>query len=450
MTEKISSTAEIIRIGRAPTAEAPRFAVGMWLAFGKIMRDLTNHVDRSWAEEEVTKGDSYAEVEDHPGWSVDDEPTAPAPELFGLYLKQIGRGPLLTRAQEADIGRLIEVGQQEILAIFAAIPLVAHSLDHKSFDRHSIGPAWIDETLSALRGLDQQMANVAAQPRSHRRTRERQALERQVGLTRRRFHELMVGANQHEAAVRRAKAELTEANLRLVVSVAKRYVRQGVSFIDLIQEGNRGLMKAVDRFEYRRGFKFSTHAIWWIRQAMTHAIGDAGRTVRLPQHVVESLRQLKKAGRTLRDELHRDPTVSEMATWMHVPIDRVHFLLEMQAKPISLDTLIGEHVELGSSMRHVDTASPEGLLQRRERQAQLHRAIASLPEREQQVICLRFGIGTNREYTLEEIGKRFSLTKERIRQLEARTVAELRSRMLGPGGEGAPQRAERYSRRRAA
>lgn len=407
---------------------------------------------------ETGEEDSRAS-QDESGDLVDNEPTTRVAECepIRLYLKQIGRGPLLTRAQETDIGRRIEVGQQRTIDIFAAIPFAARSLADatggtrsQSFNRGSTRSELIDETLAALRGFDQEMAILGAQTHGHSRTRGLHVRERQVGLPRRQFHKLIARANEQDAAVRRAKSELTEANLRLVVSVAKRYVRQGVPLIDLIQEGNLGLMKAVDRFEYRRGFKFSTYAIWWIRQAMTHAIGDAGRTVRLPQHVVESLRQMKKAGRTLRDELHRDPTVSEVATWMHVPITKVHSLLEMQAKPASLDTLIGEHVELGSSTRHVDTPSPEGLLLGREREAQLHRALVSLPEREQRVICLRFGIGTDREYTLEEIGQRFSLTKERIRQLEVRTVANLRSKLLGPTGGRRTRRAERYSRRRAA
>lgn len=362
-----------------------------------------------------------------------------------MYLKEIRREPLLTRAQEADIGRRIEGGQQKILDIFAAIPFAARALG-----KATIRWELIEGILAALRRLDQAMGTVAAQPRGPHRTRELRALEQQVGLARRRFRELLARANDQGEGVRRARSKLTEANLRLVVSIAKRYARQGLPLIDLIQEGNLGLIKAVDRFDYRRGFKFSTYATWWIRQAMTHGIADAGRTVRLPQHVVESLRQLRKAGRALRDALHREPTVSELANWMHVPVKKVHFLLEAQAEPSSLETPTGQEVELSSVMKTADTPSPEGLLVRREMQAQLNRALASLPKREQQVIRMRFGIGTDREYTLNEIGQRFSLTRERIRQLEAMTVAKLRSRMLGRRDERRTGRAAAYARRRAA
>ena len=391
-------------------------------------------------------------VPDDSSQLVDHETTRVAElEPVRFYLKQIRRGPLLTRAQEADIGRRIEVGQQKILNILGAIPFAAGLLA-KSTDRpaHQGPPQLIEQTLSALRRLDQQIVNLSARSRSQGGPGELRALEQAVGLPRKRFRERLAQANEQDKAVRRAKAELTEANLRLVVSVAKRYARQGVPLIDLIQEGNLGLIKAVDRFDYRRGFKFSTYAIWWIRQAMTHAIADAGRTVRLPQHVFESLRQLKKAGRVLRDALHREPTVSELASWMHVPVKKVDFLLGVQAEPASLDTPLGQDLKLGSLMKTADTPSPEGVLVRREMRAQLNRALASLPEREQQVLRLRFGIGTDREYTLHEIGQRFSLTRERIRQLEAMTVAKLRSRMLGPRGERQPGRADAYPRRRAA
>lgn len=382
-----------------------------------------------------------------------DEPTTRVAELESVrfYLNQIRRRPLLTRAQEADIGRRIEAGQQKILDMLGAIPVTAGLLA-KAPRRsgHELPSQLIEETLGALRRLDDQIVNAAAQSRSQRGARELRALERAVGLPRRRFRELVAHANEQHTAVQRAKAELTEANLRLVVSVAKRYARQGVPLIDLIQEGNLGLIKAVDRFDYRRGFKFSTYAIWWIRQAMTHAIADAGRTVRLPQHVFESLRQLKKAGRVLRDALRREPTVSELADWMHVPIKKVDFLLGLQAEPVSLETPLRQDVELSSLLKTAVAPSPEGLLARRELQAQLDRALASLPERERQVLRLRFGIGADREHTLDEIGQRFSLTRERIRQLEAMTVATLRSRMLGPNGERRTGRAGVYFRRRAA
>jgi len=201
-------------------------------------------------------------------------------------------------------------------------------------------------------------------------------------------------------------------------------------------------MKAVDRFDYRRGFKFSTYAIWWIRQAVTRAIAGSGRTVRLPQHILDSLRRLEKTKRALIVELHREPTSRELAERMEVPVEKVALLLQARRTPAPLDTPTSDAVELGTLIQVVDRPSPEEIMLGREQRLRVNRALTLLPEREQQAIRLRFGIGTERAYTLDEIGRRFSLTRERIRQIEARTLTNLRRTLMS---RGEPTRARRQS-----
>jgi RNA polymerase primary sigma factor len=294
--------------------------------------------------------------------------------------------------------------------------------------KQHIKPAVLDMLMSELRELAAELERLDAEPVGPSRTGRSRAIQRRIGLPRRRFRQLFAEALEHDTAVRRAKQELMEANLRLVVSIAKRYVGRGLSLLDLVQEGNLGLMKGVDRFQYRRGFKFSTYATWWIRQAIQRAVADYGRTIRLPVHAVDALNQLEKTRRVLWAELGREPTVRELADRAEMPVDKVQHLFRARITPYSLDMPIGPggaETPLGGLLK-LEAPTPEELTLARDLQSQVGRYLARLSDREREIICLRYGIGTDREHTLEEISRRFSLSRERIRQIEAEAMKKLR------------------------
>jgi RNA polymerase primary sigma factor len=254
------------------------------------------------------------------------------------------------------------------------------------------------------------------------------ALVREAGLDISEFREIVHKVQKGEQEALQAKKEMVEANLRLVISIAKKYINRGIQFLDLIQEGNIGLMKAVDKFEYRRGYKFSTYATWWIRQSVSRALYDQGRTIRVPVHMTEALNKIMRTRRQLYIENRREPTPAELGTKLGMSIDKVRSVLQIVKEPLSLETPIGEEEDasLGDLLEDRNAIAPiDAIIQSNLRETTT-RILASLTPREERILRMRFGLGMNRDHTLEEIGQRFSVTRERIRQIEAKAIRKLK------------------------
>lgn len=253
-------------------------------------------------------------------------------------------------------------------------------------------------------------------------------LETETGLTVAEIKDINRRMSIGEAKARRAKKEMVEANLRLVISIAKKYTNRGLQFLDLIQEGNIGLMKAVDKFEYRRGYKFSTYATWWIRQAITRSIADQARTIRIPVHMIETINKLNRISRQMLQEMGREPTPEELGERMEMPEDKIRKVLKIAKEPISMETPIGddEDSHLGDFIEDSTMQSPIDVATVESLKEATRDVLSGLTAREAKVLRMRFGIDMNTDHTLEEVGKQFDVTRERIRQIEAKALRKLR------------------------
>jgi len=295
-----------------------------------------------------------------------------------------------------------------------------------TFPNHETDSEWIDRQLAGGKPYVERLAACARD--ICRAQRKLQDMEKENMLTIGEIKEINRRMSIGEAKARRAKKEMVEANLRLVISIAKKYTNRGLQFLDLIQEGNIGLMKAVDKFEYRRGYKFSTYATWWIRQAITRSIADQARTIRIPVHMIETINKLNRISRQMIQEMGREATPEELASRMEMPEDKVRKVLKIAKEPISMETPIGDDedshlgdfIEDAGVVAPVESATSEGL-----REA-TQNMLASLTTREAKVLRMRFGIDMNTDHTLEEVGKQFDVTRERIRQIEAKALRKLR------------------------
>jgi RNA polymerase primary sigma factor len=335
---------------------------------------------------------------------------APTNDPVRMYLKEIGKVPLLTAAQEVDLARRIEAG--EFATVLRELTEEEDRVDQKRLRQVTESVIAIREhqveKFGKVEGIGRDRIGKTYKPKT------REALDDFL--------------RRVERDGQLAKRKLIEANLRLVVSIAKRYVGRGMLFLDLIQEGNLGLIRAVEKFDYSKGYKFSTYATWWIRQAITRAIADQARTIRIPVHMVETINKLVRIQRQLLQDLGREPLPEEIGRQMGIPADKVREILKVSQEPVSLETPIGEEEDshLGDFIEDSDAVVPVDAASFILLQEQLESVLHTLSEREKKVIQLRFGLLDGHPRTLEEVGREFGVTRERIRQIESKTLSKLR------------------------
>ena len=360
---------EILSTSEEPTDAELDFDIGIDLDADADLDDVPDDEIILGEEDEVDVENIDLSVPD--GVSIEDP--------VRMYLKEIGKVPLLTADEEIDLAKAMEAGD------------------------------------AASEGIEE--ARAKYEEIEDKKSRKAKTLEKKIA-----------SMEADIAAGEAAKKRLAEANLRLVVSIAKRYVGRGMLFLDLIQEGNLGLIKAVEKFDYTKGYKFSTYATWWIRQAITRAIADQARTIRIPVHMVETINKLIRVSRQLLQEKGREPMPEEIAAEMNIPVDRVREILKISQEPVSLETPIGEEEDshLGDFIQDDNVPAPADAATATLLREQLNKVLDTLAEREQKVLRLRFGLDDGRARTLEEVGREFNVTRERIRQIEAKALRKLR------------------------
>lgn len=329
------------------------------------------------------------------------------------YLHQMGQIPLLHREEEISLAKTIEEGTQNIKKILEAL---------------------IAEDIFALMVKKKNLANMFrklanAMEKEKRGLLPEGYIEREWEINREEFEKHLPYLKEEAEKVRLAKEKMIQSNLRLVVSIAKKYINRGLSLLDLIQEGNMGLMRAVDKFEYKRGYKFSTYATWWIRQAITRAIADQARTIRIPVHMIETINRLARISQKFVQTQGRGPTAKELSKKMKIPIEKVRAVLSISQHPVSLETPVGsdESSHFGDFIEDKEVVMPDTIAAFSMLKEQISRVLDTLPEREKDILKLRFGIGEGiSPHTLEEVGKKFNVTRERVRQIEAKALNKLR------------------------